>query len=155
MELSGDELAGIVDQFGALSPESLRQAIYETAFRAGADPEEATVAAWIEAAREDFSLVTVEIEGETVYVPGPRAFPAVPEAASDLTHVLDASHRQVPDEALAAGGHERLEAAAAETEDPTRAQELLDLTYDAEAWADLDLAGLRDRLGDVATEGES
>ncbi|MFB6110303.1 MAG: hypothetical protein ABEJ60_05445 [Halodesulfurarchaeum sp.] len=155
MELSGDEIAGILDQFGALPPAALRQAIHETAFRAGVDPEAETVEGWIESAREDLSILTVEIEGEALYAPGPRAFPRVPEAASDLPHVLEAPRRQVPAEALESGLRERLEAAVDGGADPDRARELLDLTYDAEAWAGIDLADLRDRLRDVATEGES
>ncbi len=155
MELSGDELAGIVDQFGALPPPELRRAISEAAFRAGADLEMETVESWIDEALGEFSLLSVEKSGESLLVPGPRAFPEVPEPAADLTHVLDVESRSVPGEALEMGLRNRLGEAAAHIEDPDRANELIDITYDAEAWAGIDLSDVRDRLSELALEQEN
>ncbi|MFB6085364.1 MAG: hypothetical protein ABEJ84_00940 [Halodesulfurarchaeum sp.] len=180
MELSGDELAGIVDQFGALSPAELRRAIRETAFRAGVDLEESTIDDWIDGAEADFSLLTVDLDGEALVVPGPRAFPDAPEAASDLPHVMDVDRRSVPVDALESGLRNRLAAATAELEEGAtaiekrleerekagtgiedgpggieesdRARELIDVTYDAEAWADIDLGDVRDRLSGLAEQ---
>lgn len=155
MELSGDELAGIVDQFGALPPPALRRAIRETAFRAGADLEEETVESWIDEALGEFLLLSVEKAGETLLVSGPRAFPEVPEAAADLTHVLDVDPQSVPEETLETGLKNRLAEKTARIEDPDRAHELIDITYDAEAWAGIDLSDVRDRLSKLALEQES
>ncbi|MFP4530737.1 MAG: hypothetical protein ACLFNC_05535 [Halodesulfurarchaeum sp.] len=152
MELSGDELAGIADQFGALSPAQLRRAIRETAFRAGAEPTEATIEDWIEEAKAEFSLLTVDLDGDPLVVPGPRAFPEVPAAASDLPHVLEVEPRTVPEEALETGLRNRLAARAAAVDDPDRAHDLIDVTYDAEAWAGIDLGDVRDRLAGLAEQ---
>ncbi|AOW80634.1 hypothetical protein HTSR_1458 [Halodesulfurarchaeum formicicum] len=154
MELSGDELAGIVDQFGALPPAALRSGIEETAFRAGVELDAETVEEWIDEAKADFELLTVEHDEKTLIVPGPRAFPEVPEAASDLPHVLAEPTRTVPAAALESGIRARLDEAVAAAETPARANELVDVTYDAEAWAGIELADVRDRLLDLA-EGES
>ena len=155
MELSGDELAGIVDQFGALSPPELRRAIGEAAFRAGEDLADGTVEGWIEDAVTEFSLLSVEIEGETLLVPGPRAFPTVPDPATDLPHVLEVETRTVPAAALETGLRTRLAEKAARIDDPDTAHELIDVTYDAEAWAGIELADVRNRLAGIAHEGES
>lgn len=155
MDLSGDDLAGIVDQFGALSRPTLRQAIRETAFRAGTDPDPEAIEADIDDALAAFALLEVEIEGEPHLVPGPRSFPTLPEAAADLPHVLDVDPSPVPDAALETGIRRRLADAVADLEDPDRARELLDVTYDVEAWIDADLADVRERLDAVATEAET
>jgi hypothetical protein len=154
MELSGDDLAGIVDQFGALTRSELGRAIREAAFRAGADLDAETIETWVEDAETEFSLLTVDLGGDPVLVAGPRAFPTVPEAATDLPHVLDVEPRQVPAEALETGLRNRLAERTAAIEDPDRAHELIDVTYDAEAWADIDLEDVRERLAGLA-EGES
>lgn len=154
MDLSGDELAGIVDQFDALPRPALRRAVRETAFRAGEDLDAETIDAWIEAALAEFSLLNVEIDGEPYVVPGPRAFPTVPEAAADLTHVLDVDPPDVPERTLETAIRRTLATAAEDLEDPERAQDLLDVTYDAEAWIDADLADIRNRLDAMATAGE-
>ena len=155
MELSGDELAGIVDQFGALRPPTLQEAIHEAAFRAGDELEPETIGTWIEEAHEEFSLLSVELDDEEYVVPGPRAFPVVPEMATDLPHVLDVDPVQVPSEALETGVRNRLAAAAARVEDPDRAHELIDITYDAEAWAGTDLSDVRERLSAITEEQDS
>lgn len=152
MELSGDELAGIVDQFGALSPGELRRAIREAAFRAGADLDEATIEDWIDEAQSEFTLLKVEVADDPLIVPGPRAFPEVPAAASDLPHVLDVEPRTVPENALETGLRNRLAARAAAVADPERAHDLIDVTYDAEAWAGIDLEDVRDRLAGLAEQ---
>ncbi|MDZ7849302.1 MAG: hypothetical protein U5K70_00300 [Halodesulfurarchaeum sp.] len=152
MELSGDQLAGIVDQFGALSPPEMRRAIRETAFRAGVDLDEETIEEWIDQAQADFSLLKVELDGDPLVVPGPRAFPEVPESAGDLPHVLDVDPRTVPEETLETGLRNRLAAKTATIEDPDRAHDLIDVTYDAEAWAGIDLGDVRERLADLAEQ---
>lgn len=146
MELSGDELAGIVDQFGALRRGTLTEAVHEAAFRAGVDLDSGTIETWIDDALSSYALVEVELDGESRIVPGPRAFPTVPEMATDLTHVLDVEPSSVPTEALETGLRNRLESAAAEVEAPERAADLIDVTYDAEAWVGADFDAVRGQL---------
>lgn len=155
MELSGDELAGIVDQFGALRPSTLRRAIHEAAFRAGEDLEQETIQTWIDEAHAKFTLLSVELDDGEYVVPGPRAFPTVPAEATDLPHVLDVDSVQVPGDAIETGVRNKLAAAASGVEDPDRVEELIDVTYDAEAWAGTDLADVRDRLQAITGEQDS
>ena len=155
MELSGDELAGIADQFDALPPAAMRRAIRETAFRAGEEVADERIESWIDDALAEFTLLEIELDGEPYVVPGPRSFPTVPDAASDLVHVLDVEPRAVPGEALETGVRKSLANAAEEIEDPVRAQDLLDVTYDAEAWVGTDLSDVRTRLEALAAEQES
>lgn len=151
MEVSGDELAGIVELFGAMTREELRQACAELAFRAGEDDPE-SVADAVEAAVESLALVAYEDDGRELLAPGPAALPTLPDGAPDLPHVLDVERRSVDRGLLVEEVEVRLEAATAaavESGDSDRAAALTDLTYDAEAWGNLELAELRARLQDV------
>lgn len=56
MEVTADELAGVTDLFGALTPAELRQAIEELAFKRGEDAPELP----IEAAVSEYRLVGIE-----------------------------------------------------------------------------------------------
>lgn len=146
MEYSADQIAGLVDLFGALPRQSLVQAIEELAFRQGVDLDAATVQDRIDDALSSYTLVEVDLEDETVLAPGPTAFPELPAGAEDLPHILDQDRRQVPREAIESTVRTRLAGSAATLEDADRAAELIDITYDAEAWAGLDLADVRTRL---------
>lgn len=128
--LTGDELAGICDLFGALTREELAAARSELAFRRGreAGPEEA-----VEEALSDYVLV----EHEGLILAGPAAFPTLPEGAGDLPHILDAPEREVDREAA---GEAVLESLHVE-DDPDLAREV---SYDLEAWAPIDASGVRD-----------
>lgn len=150
MDLDADELAGIVDLFGLLPRETLVSAMRELAFRRGESFEEAAARTAIDDAVDDFVLIQFEHEGETVVVPGPTAFPVLPEGAEDLPHILDAQRRTVDRSVLAEPVAWRLEAAARQVTDPDRAADLVDVTYDAEAWTDVDLTDVRERLARVA-----
>lgn len=153
MELSGDELAGIADQFGALPPTAMRRAIRETAFRAGEEVDDATVGALIEEGVASFDLLRIEVDGNPYVAPGPASFPTVPGAASDLPHVLDAEPIEVPEEALVEGVKRSLREAAGDIDGAEDAREMLEVTYDAEAWVDVDLGPVRERLDAMASEG--
>ncbi len=148
MEFDGDELAGIADLFGGLTRGELERACSELAYREGGDAD--AVEADVEAAERAYRLVAVETEGEKLLVPGPTAFPALPSGAEDLPHMLDAERREIPEAAALEAAEERLRADAAravEAGDDERIVELLDATYDVEAWAaGADLAGVRERL---------
>ncbi|WP_232700912.1 DUF7109 family protein [Halobacterium wangiae] len=145
--MDGDELAGIADLFGGLTREELDDALAELAFKRGEEFENSDAA--VEAALRDYYLVAVESGDETLLVPGPVAFPDLPENAGDLPHIMDVERRSVDRDALADAVRERLEADAAGADDE-RARALVDVTYDAEAWAPVELGGVRQRLADDA-----
>ncbi len=155
-----DELAGIVDLFGGLTREELTEALTELAYRHGASvPPDA-----IDDAVEAFALVEVpaqdredgSIESDAVVlVPGPTAFPSLPEGAEDLPHILEVAERSIDQEAVGRAAEERLRVEAARAvanDDGDRADDLLDVSYDLEAWTPIDLTSVRERL-DEARDG--
>jgi len=160
MDVRADKLAGVVDLFGALTRTELTEGLAELAFKAGeaADPEAFT--ADVRAALRSYHLVAVpaaetdaEADGDLL-VPGPVAFPELPEAATDLPHILEVPERSVDREAAARAAERRFRedaAAAAEAGDAERIADLLDVSYELEVWGPVELAAARDRL-DAATE---
>lgn len=155
-EATHDELAGIVDLFDALTREELQQALVELAYRRGTDVREEVVDDAIAEAVREYYLVTLpadsvdgDVDAEEALVVGPAAFPMLPAEGEDLPHILDVPERSVDRAAAAERVAERLRA---ETEtvvdegDEARADALVDATYDAEAWASIDLTETRDRL---------
>ncbi|MFB6280847.1 MAG: hypothetical protein ABEH40_02370 [Haloferacaceae archaeon] len=185
--LDGDELAGVVSQFGALSRPELVRAAEELAFKRGEDVDPDRVGDAIDGALADLRLVAVQggttdagptgagaadaggdesgsESGGTgtgcdaaLLVPGPTAFPRLPDGAEDLPHILDVEARSVADGAAAEAAERRLRAAAATAVadgDRERMAGLLDATYDLESWAsDADVASVRERL-DAALDSE-
>ncbi|MFC6951684.1 DUF7109 family protein [Halorubellus litoreus] len=155
--LSADELAGVLELFGALSESEFVRAVNEAAFRAGREVDDDALADRVNAAAESFHVVRVEpdavplvvpaLDGdEAAYVPGPRAWPEEPEHGEDLPHILDVDARDVDREALAVRVRRQLRAAverAAARGDAERLHDVVDVTYDVEAWADVDLADTR------------
>jgi len=147
--LTDDELAGIVDLFGALRRPELAEAVSELAYRRGTEPPDAGAA--VEAALSAFVLVAVPEEGELLAV-GPAAFPTLPEGAEDLPHILDVEPRSVDRERVGRVAERRLRGDAARavaTGDADRIAAIRDVTYDLEAWAPIELAELRGRLDDA------
>jgi hypothetical protein len=166
--LSPDELAGLVDLFGALTRAELDRAVDELAARQGHSAE-----ADVDGAVESYHLVEVGPEtatgavedvaaddgehgaggdGSTLVTPGPVAFPALPAGAEDLPHVLDVDSRPVDRAALVGDVEARLRGDAARAvarDDVERMRHLLDVTYDLEAWASADVGDVRDRLDDA------
>lgn len=146
--MNGDELAGVVDLFGALTRAELHDALGELAFKRGDDFDADEADDDVMDALRGYYLVSVDREdGDSVLVPGPAAFPELPDGAVDLPHILDAERREVDRETLADAVRARLESDAADA-DGERARYLVDVTYDAEAWAPVDLADVREDLAD-------
>ena len=148
MTLSPDEVAGVVDLFGALTREELDRALAELAYRRDEDIPDADVTAALEA----YALVTYESKDAERLAVGPAAFPTLPDGSEDLPHILDAEVRAPDREALATAAERRFRAdvaRAVDAEDATRIERLLDVSYDLEAWGDVSLAELRDRLDDA------
>ncbi|UPV73102.1 hypothetical protein M0R89_11130 [Halorussus limi] len=151
-----DELAGVVDLFGGLARDELEQALVELAFKQGKDVEREAFGAEIERAVADYYLVETEYDAEsdddaaeTLLVAGPVAFPTVPENGEDLPHILDVPDRELDREGLGEAVAERLAEEArtiAAAGDAERAQELLDVSYDLEAWAPVEADEVRETL---------
>lgn len=172
MTQTHDELAGVVDMFGALTRAELRRALLELAFKQGAEPDEEAVRREIEAAVDDYAIVAVDPDavGATVARPeegsdrsddpdelllcGPTAFPTLPPDADDLPHILDVERREVDRAAVGEQVFARLRGEAAravDAGDEARIGHLLDVSYDLEAWAPVDAGPVRERL-DAALE---
>ncbi|NEU57468.1 hypothetical protein [Halorussus sp. MSC15.2] len=157
-----DELAGVVDLFDGLARDELEQALVELAFKQGKEVEREAFAAEIERAVEAYYLVEAETDdddgrdgddsdrdAESVLVAGPAAFPTVPENGEDLPHILDVPDRELDREGLGESVAERLREEArtiAAAGDAERARELLDVSYDLEAWAPVEADDVRETL---------
>ena len=158
MKLTHDELAGIVDLFGALSPSELATAGDELAFKRGADLDDPDVDAALAAYRLvafDPDTIVERTTDDRLLAAGPTAFPALPDGAEDLPHILDVDACTPDRAALGAVVEERFRADAARAvsaEDHERVERLLDVSYDLETWTAVELDSVRDRL-DAATEG--
>lgn len=148
MDLTGDDLAGIIDLFGALTPTELDRAIEELAFKHGVDPPDPPIAA----ALADYRLVELERRADApLLVPGPTALPTLLPGVEDLPHVLAVEPRDPDPAALGAAAEERFRADAARAiaaENERAIERLLDASYDFESWqwGALDLGDARDRL---------
>lgn len=146
MNETKDELAGVVDLFGALTREELSEALAELAFKQGKAVDDSAFETVIEDGVRDFYLVETETDdGEVVLVPGPVAFPALPENAEDLPHIMDVTERSIDRERLGERVRDRLRTEA-ETADEERARYLVDVSYDLEAWAPVEARDVRERL---------
>jgi len=156
MSTTHDELAGVVDLFGALTHTELADALDELAFKQGQAVDEGALETAIDDAIEAYALVEyepanepVDDDSETLVTVGPTAFPTLPANAEDLPHILDFERRSVDRERLAAQVSQRLTAeatAAVDAAETDRAAELLDVAYDIETWAPVDTDAVRSRL---------
>jgi hypothetical protein len=155
-----DELAGVVDLFGTLTRDELTSALAELAFKQGKEVNESAFDSTIAAAVTDYYLVETECETTDgaradALVPGPVAFPMVPENGEDLPHIMDVPNRSVDRGSVGEAVAERLRdeaEAAVESGDEERARYLLDVSYDVEAWAPVAVGGVRERLDDALDE---
>ena len=145
MDVTPDELAGIAGLFGGLRRSELAQACEEVAYkRSGSGVTETEVSTAIDTALDRHHLVRAGMRGETYLLPGPSAFPSVPAAAEDLPHIFDIEARDISRQEVA--DRIRSEAVAELQEQPSerRCEELLQLSYDLETWADIDASAIRE-----------
>jgi hypothetical protein len=156
MDLPPDELAGVVDLFGSLTSAELVDACGELAFKQGIDADPDAVAAAIDGAIDSYHLVAVDDHAadtdETLLVVGPVAFPALPDGAADLPHIMDVPARDLARDAVVEAVKARFRedaVMAVKNSDEDRVETLLDVSYDIEAWENVEMDGLRDRLDDV------
>jgi hypothetical protein len=157
MEFSGDELAGVVDLFGALTRTELGEALAELAFKQGDGYDPDGFESEIADAIEGYHLVELDAglvdTDETLLVPGPGAFPALPAGGPDLVHILDIEQRELDRATAGEAVLDRFRedaAAAVDSGDAGRVDHLLDVSYELEAWADVDLSAERDLLDRVS-----
>lgn len=156
MDPTPDELAGVVDLFGALTRAELGQACSELAFKRGEKVAADAFDARIDDAVASYHLVAVadhgvDVEAELL-VAGPTAFATLPEDAGDLPHIMDVSTRSVSDEVVADAVESRFDSeaeAAIETGDDERIAELLDVSYDLDAWGPVSVDEARAALDDA------
>jgi len=159
MELTPDELAGVVDVVGPVTREELVRACGELAFKRGEDIDSERFEEWVESALSTYHLVSVAAHdadpAEPLVVVGPAAFPDIVDGAADLPHILDVPERPVSRETIADAAEARFREDAADAVragDSERIQSLLDVSYDIEAWGPVDLSrarGLLDEAGRV------
>ncbi|MFB6102036.1 MAG: hypothetical protein ABEJ73_05670 [Haloplanus sp.] len=149
---TGDELAGVVDLFDALTRDELDRALGELAFKRGEGVEAEAVDEAVDAAVEHYYLVAVDRDAETLLAPGPAAFPTLPDGAEDLPHILDVPDRDLDRTTLVDAAERRLRADAAravDDGDAERIERLLDVSYDLETWGATDVSDVRSRLDDA------
>jgi hypothetical protein len=156
-EATRDELAGVVDLFGALTRAELERALSELAFKRGREADRAALSAAVDDAVASYHLVPFERDGETHLAVGPVAFPTLPDGAEDLPHIMDVGRRDVDREALAERAERRLRSDAARAVadgDADRMERLLDVCYDLDAWGPVDLDPVRERLDDALSASD-
>lgn len=163
-----DELAGVVDLFGALTREELRDALDELAFKRGEGADAEALGSAVESAIDRYYLVefdapnggraagekTDEAADDPLLAVGPVAFPTLPEDAEDLPLILDVPARDVDRERVGAQAVDRLEADAesaldGDGVDDARVEHLIDVSYDLEAWAPVDAGDARETLDEA------
>ena len=151
-----DELAGVVDLFGALTPSELESALEELAFKQGESVDPDAVTAAVDDAVASYAVVRYRDGDRTLLVPGPAAFPTLPPNAEDLPHILDVPDREVDHEAAGTAVADRLRAdaaAAVDAGETAAIRRLLDVTYDVEVWSDtVAVDDVRDRLDDTLAD---
>ena len=157
-----DQLAGVVDLFGAMTRAELERALDELAFRRGEAADADVLEDAVEDAVAAYYLVAhrpadADVEGGTatdrdgpeLLAVGPVAFPTLPPDAEDLPHIMDVPDRTVDRADLGRRVQERLledAARAVDAGDDERVEHLLDVTYDLEAWAPVEVGEVRKRL---------
>lgn len=157
MDPTPDELAGVVDLFGALTRTELREGLAELAFKRGDEYETDAFEGTIEEALGTYHLIAVGgVDGdegrsavEEVLVVGPVAFPELPEGATDLPHIMDVPERDVSQERVAEAAETQFReetARAVASGDDDRLETLLDISYELEAWGPVDLSSARERI---------
>lgn len=140
--LTGDVLAGIAGLFGGLARPELREACTEVLYRAeGERVGDAAIDAALGRAIDEHRLH--EVDGRDLVIPGPAAFPELPEFAEDLPVLLDVEEREVDRERAATDLVESLADELEAGAGPARRRTIEQLSYDIEAWANVDASALR------------
>lgn len=156
MDVSPDEVAGVVDLFGGLTPGELARALAELAYKRGAEYDLKRYEPAVDDALGSYHLVRLDRTAsgtDGLLVAGPAAFPDLPQGGRDLLHILDVEPRETDREAATLAAVERFHrdvTVAVERGDSDRVATLLDVSYELETWGSVDLSRVRDRLSDHA-----
>lgn len=162
MDLTGNDVAGVVDLFGGLTRTELGEALAELAFKRGENHDPDAFETEIESAIRSYHLVAVDPDetavavDDSLLVVGPVAFPELPDGATDLLHILDITERDIDRETAARVSEKRFRedaSVAVEAGDTERIRALLDVSYELEAWGGVDLARSRDHLDAALQSG--
>ena len=156
MDITGDELAGVVDLFGGLTSEELSEAMAELAYRQGDDYDPEAYEPHIREAIQSYHLVALDGSGDAdseaqLLCAGPLAFPSLPPDADDLPHILDIEPRTVETDRISEQVTARFRREAREAirdEQTARIETLLDASYELEPWAGIDLSEIRSALAE-------
>lgn len=157
MNLTGNDIAGIVDIFGGLTRGELGEALAELAFKQGEEYDPSEFADEIDAVIDSYQLVSLDPQSidtpvdDSLLVPGPAAFPTIPEQSQDLRHILDIEERQIDRDTAGEAAADRLHEAAVialRTEDDEEIDRLIDLSYEIETWAPVELDETRRLMED-------
>lgn len=155
MEPSSDEIAGVVDLFGGLTRVELSEALAELAFRQEGEYDPDTFESAIEGCLDSYHLVELEETAhadDPLLVVGPVAFPALPDDAQDLPHMLDIETRAVDMSRATESAAKQFREDAEETladGDTARIDHLVDVSYELETWGGVDLSAIRSQLDDA------
>jgi hypothetical protein len=152
-----DDLAGVVDLFGALTNAELKQALGELAYKSDVEPPGPEI---VELALQRYVLVAYDLSNsdspastnsDRFLVPGPSAFPSLLKGATDLPHIMDvptrSPNRKLVEKAVEARFRGDVAQAVAD-ENAQLVRRLLDVSYDLDAWG-IAMAELRERLDNV------
>lgn len=148
MDPTPDEVAGVVDLFGALTAAEIERAFADIAARQGTTVDEDRLRALLETAEAEYYLVRLTDQGADRYAPGPAALPTLPEHGEDLPHMMDVEPRSIDRSTIGRAVEERLrsDAARAVADEATeRMTTLLDVAYEVDAWG-IDTTEIRERL---------
>lgn len=150
VKLTNDDIAGIAEMFGVISRKQLEQALIELSYRQGEELSETAAENAVQEALSSFALVAISHQPQELTA-GPAAYPTLPVGANDLPHMLE-QDRQKPDPAVVreAANQRYREAVdeAIEASDTETLQDLLQLSYDIEAWAEITVDDVRSRIQD-------
>ncbi|HIJ12474.1 MAG TPA: hypothetical protein HA275_01930 [Halobacteriales archaeon] len=147
MDPTLDELVGAVDLFGGLSREELIGGFQDIGARMGDGVDIKGLNFRIDEAIEKYYLV--ELVDQGLLVAGPSALPELPEGGEDLPHLILVGEREINREEVEKSVVERIgkevEIAIFE-KDRNQIESLLNVCYDLEIWAGVDVDGIRKKL---------
>lgn len=161
MDPTPDELAGVVDMFGALTRSELHQAFEDLTARTGARYDAGKLDDQIDTALHEYYLVEIRQDAveeplpgddDPLFAPGPVALPTIPDFGEDLPHIMSISPRSIQPAVLGRAAEQRLRSDAARAVadgDEEWIRDLMDTCFDLEAWAGVNTDQIRDRLSAV------
>tara|TARA_B110000014_G_scaffold263296_1_gene259582 strand:+ start:1005 stop:1484 length:480 start_codon:yes stop_codon:yes gene_type:complete len=156
MDPTLDELAGAVDLFGGLSRMELVQGFEDISARMGDSVDIETLNGRIDEAVEKYYLV--EMKSQDLLVVGPTALPELPEGGEDLPHLILVGEREINREEVEKSVVDRMDKEVEiviSRKDIDQMGRLLDVCYDLEIWAEINVEGIRKKLEGIMDDGKN